>query len=141
MKYFILNQLRNPAFPRVLIVTPAVYPHLVDFTWTLNFHFKNRPTQLRLKTQLRTFPWFSQAPQSKFEANRSRVPELLSDKQTDKQRFLLNINRLKRKPEIVEMLRIEIKNIRRLLFKSLNIGYKKRRALRLEQNKGLGQTY
>ena len=51
---------------RILIVTPAVYPHLVDFTGNLNFPYK---TQLR--TKLRTFPWGSLVPQSKFEANRS----------------------------------------------------------------------
>ena len=37
-----------------------------------------------LKTKLKTFPWVSRVPQSKFEAN-LRVFELSSDKQTAKQ--------------------------------------------------------
>ena len=40
------NQLENPALPRLLIVTHAVYPRLV-----LNYefsHFSSRPTQLRI---------------------------------------------------------------------------------------------
>ena len=39
-------QLRNPALPRVLIVTPAVYPHI--FTGKIYFHYKSRSTQFRL---------------------------------------------------------------------------------------------
>ena len=48
--------------------TPAVYPHLlINFSYV---PFKNRPTQFGIsKFKLRTFPWFSQIPQSKFEAN------------------------------------------------------------------------
>ena len=48
--------------------TPAVYPHLlINFSYV---PFKNRPTQFGIsKFKLRTFPWFSQIPHSKFEAN------------------------------------------------------------------------
>ena len=34
--------------PRFFIVTPAVYPHLDDFTGKLTFHYKSRPTQFRI---------------------------------------------------------------------------------------------
>jgi len=37
---FILNYLKNPALPKVLIVTPAVYPHFVDFSGKLFFAIK-----------------------------------------------------------------------------------------------------
>ena len=59
-----------------LKATPAVYPHLVDFTGKLNFRNKSRPTQLRilkLRTHLSTFL------QSKSESNRSRTLDLILD--------------------------------------------------------------
>ena len=37
-----------PGVARLLIVTPTVYPQLVDFIWKLNFREKNRPTQLNI---------------------------------------------------------------------------------------------
>ena len=64
----------NPALHRVLIVTPAVYPHLDDFNRETNFSlWKSTNSTLNLKTKLTTFPWFTRGPQSKFEANQSRV--------------------------------------------------------------------
>ena len=38
----------NPALLRLLKVTHAVYPHLNDFTWKLNFRYFSRLTQLRI---------------------------------------------------------------------------------------------
>ena len=69
--YFLRYQFGKPALPRLLIVTPAVYSHLV-----LNYDFyyfsikKSTHLTQNLKTKLRTFPWFSRVPQTKFEANR-----------------------------------------------------------------------
>ena len=48
VKHFILDYLGNPAIPRLLKVTPAVYPHLTDFTGKLNFYYLNRPSQLTI---------------------------------------------------------------------------------------------
>ena len=45
---FIIDIFGNPALPRLLTVTPAVYLHLNDFTGKLNFPYKNRPTQIRI---------------------------------------------------------------------------------------------
>ena len=63
--------------PKVVIVIPAVYPHLVDLAGKLNLRYKSGPTQLRISKlrtnfKLRTFSWLSRVPQSKFEANWSR---------------------------------------------------------------------
>ena len=44
-RYYLGNPSR--ALSRLLIVTPAVYPHLNDFTAKLNFRHWSRPTQLR----------------------------------------------------------------------------------------------
>ena len=57
-------QLRNPALPRLLKVTSAVYPHLDSFTGKLNVRCLSRHTQLRI-SKLRVFPWVSRVPRSK----------------------------------------------------------------------------
>ena len=43
-----IYSLGNQVVPRLLKFTPAVYPHLKDFTGKLNFRNKSRPTQLRI---------------------------------------------------------------------------------------------
>ena len=44
---FMLNQIENPALPKVLIVTPGVFPCLVvNYDFSYNFPYK--PTQLRI---------------------------------------------------------------------------------------------
>ena len=48
--------IKNPALPRLLKVTPAVYPHLNDFTGTLNFPYKSRPTYLKISNQAKNIP-------------------------------------------------------------------------------------
>ena len=70
---FIDYQLGNPGFHRLLIVTPAVYVHLV-----VNYNF-NYFSLLNLESQnqAKTFSWVSQVPQSKFEANWFRDSKVL----------------------------------------------------------------
>ena len=58
---------------RYKLENPADYPQLVDFKGKLNSRYNCRFTQF----SLRTFPWFSRVPQSKFEANRSNLGEKL----------------------------------------------------------------
>ena len=79
--YFLLSWFNSfgllalkPSVPRLLIVTPTVYPHLVDFTRKLNFQNKSRLNQLKnLKTKLSKYISMAQlSSQSKFDANRSR---------------------------------------------------------------------
>ena len=58
--------------PRVVIVSPTVYPRFVanyDFSY---FPFKSEPTP-----KLRKFPWFYRIPRYKSEANRSRGLEVM----------------------------------------------------------------
>ena len=60
----------NPALPRVLMITTAVYLCLV-----ISCHFPLKKWALstsNLNTKLITFMWFSWVPKSKFKANRSR---------------------------------------------------------------------
>ena len=85
---FIVQQLENTTLPRVLMVTPAVYPRQVvnyDFSF---FPDKSGPTQLRISkpsyslisrffVEIRTFPWISRIPQSNFEANKSRDSQVM----------------------------------------------------------------
>ena len=57
--------------PRLLKVNTAVYPHSWSIsTGKLNFRYQSRLKNLKAK--IKTFPWLSQVPQSKFKANRSR---------------------------------------------------------------------
>ena len=51
--------IKNPALPRLIKVTPAVYPHLNDFTGNLTFHYKSRPTQLSISKHSCGFPEFT----------------------------------------------------------------------------------
>ena len=45
---------------RILIVTPAVYPHLVDvYRPKLNFRYKSRPTQLRISKPIACYKMWS----------------------------------------------------------------------------------
>ena len=45
---------------RILIVTPAVYPHLVDvYRPKLNFCYKSRPTQLRISKPIACYKMWS----------------------------------------------------------------------------------
>ena len=54
-------------------------------------------TTQNLKTKLRTFPWFSRGPQSKFEANRSRGflsydrTNIQTNKQTNRQTEIITL--------------------------------------------------
>ena len=57
-QFYNFHQLGNQALPMLSKVTPAVYPHLNDFTRKLNFRYKSRPTLLRIP-KLRTFLWVS----------------------------------------------------------------------------------
>ena len=45
---FIIDIFGNPALPRLLTVTPAVYLHLNDFTEKQNFCYQCRPSQPRI---------------------------------------------------------------------------------------------
>ena len=80
-------KLGNPALPTVFIIYPNVYPHLVDFTGKLNFRTHST---LNLKTKLKTFPWFSQVPQSIFEANRLKGSRVMIE-QTNIQRDITTL--------------------------------------------------
>ena len=48
--------LGNPALPRLHLVTPDVYPHLVDFTGKLNFPNKTRPTHSESQNKAKNIP-------------------------------------------------------------------------------------
>ena len=88
--YFLLSWFNSfgllalkPSVPRLLIVTPTVYPHLVDFTRKLNFQNKSWLNQLKnLKTKLSTFPWLSWVPNRNLTQIGPEIIELWSDKQT-----------------------------------------------------------
>ena len=65
--------LGDPALARVLLVTPAVYPHLVDFTRKLNVRFKSGLTHgTESQNHAENIPVGLTSSQSIFEANRSR---------------------------------------------------------------------
>ena len=80
---FIFYYIGNPALPRVLILTPAVYPCLV-----VNYNF--RPTQLRIskprKEHSRGSPEF---PNQNVNQIGEDVPDLYSDIQTEITTFFI----------------------------------------------------
>ena len=87
---FIDYQLGNPGFHRLLIVTPAVYVHLV-----VNYNF-NYFSLLNLESQnqAKTFSWVSQVPQSKFETNWFRDSKvMIGQTNRDKKVIYLYIER------------------------------------------------
>ena len=79
----------------LLIVTPAVYPRLVENNDLNNFSLYKLTHSIQfIKTKLRTFPWFPGVSQLKFEENRSKGPWVMiwhTIKQTDKQKLQLYI--------------------------------------------------
>ena len=48
--------LGNPALPRLLKVTPTVYPHMNDFTRKLNFCYKDDPLKLESQNHAKNVP-------------------------------------------------------------------------------------
>ena len=85
----------HPALPRLLKVTPAVYPHLNVFIGKLNSRNQSRPTQLKISKPRKEHSCGSpEFPNSKFEANQSRGSCFMigqTNRQTDKQRLQLYI--------------------------------------------------
>ena len=75
------------------LVPPAVYPHLVDFTWKQHFAIKVDLLNLDSQNKAKKYPWFSQVPQSKFDANwwKGFMSYDRTYKQTPKQRLQLYI--------------------------------------------------
>ena len=75
--------------PRLLIVTPTVYTHLVDFTWKITY----RPTQLRIfKPSYKHSRCSLEFPNQNLRQNSPGVRELWSghtNKRTDKPRLQL----------------------------------------------------
>ena len=64
-------KLGNPALYTALIVTPAVYPHLNDFSLK-----KVDLLNLESQYQAKTFPWFSDVPDHNLRQIGMGVPEL-----------------------------------------------------------------
>ena len=61
----------------LILVTPAVYPHLDDFTGKLNFRYQSRSTQLRiLKPSLEHSRGSSEFPNKNLRQIRQGVSEL-----------------------------------------------------------------
>ena len=68
--------LENPALPRLLKVTWMFLPGNKIFAIKVDL------LNLESQNQAETFPWVSQIPQSKYEANQSRGFWVMIDKQT-----------------------------------------------------------
>ena len=63
----------EPVAAQFTHISQGVYPHLVDLYQDTKYSLlKSNHSPWNLKTKLRTFPWLSPVPQSKFETNRSR---------------------------------------------------------------------